>query len=77
MAIDSLFPRSAMMGPYLLMVLANIGASALYQRAATDGFQLSYAQPDGPTFSVWGAIYTYLLVLCWHARRVPNYEGMD
>ena len=70
MPLDSLFPRSAMMVPYLGMVLANIGASALYQRAATDGFQLSYVQPDGPTFSVWGAIYTAMLVLCWHARRV-------
>ena len=50
---------------YLLMVACNAAAVIKYDKAATDGYALSYVQPDGRTFGVWGIIYflNFLLVV--------------
>jgi len=55
---------------YLFMVGCNVAAIAKYNRSATDGFAVSYAQPDAQTFSIWGVIYALLLLLVFRANAL-------
>jgi len=55
---------------YVLMVSANAYALSKFQRGATDGYALSYLQPDGQTFSVWGLIYALLLLLVLFSSHI-------
>jgi hypothetical protein len=48
---------------YLVMVALNIYAVLRFNRAATDGYSMSYLQPDPSTFAIWGVIYVLLMVL--------------
>jgi hypothetical protein len=55
---------------YAAMVALNGAAIANFDRGATDGYALSYVQPDGATFSVWGVIYVLLLLLVLNSSKL-------
>lgn len=60
---------------YVIMIACNIYFSTKYGRSSTTGYSHSYVQPDGLTFSIWGAIYTLLLLMCLFGARNPALEG--